>query len=103
MLALEICINDSKPLVVGADILFVDLNRIETRDDHRILAFGADDAFRYIWIDKEMKDGDRVFIRVVDVENDRISSPFEIKKCDREELKQRFEKLKKELQDKQLL
>lgn len=50
-----------------------------------------------------MKDGDKVFIRVVDVEKDEISSPFETNKCDREEMKQRFEKLKKELQDKQLL
>lgn len=103
MLALEIRINESKPLVIGADILLVYLNRIETRDDHGILASGADDAFRYKWIDKEMKDGDKVFIRVVDVEKDEISSPFETNKCDREEMKQRFEKLKKELQDKQLL
>lgn len=103
MLALEIRINDSKPLIVGADILMVDLSRIETHDKHSLLAFGADDAFRYIWIDKKMEDGDRVFIRVVEVDKDDVSPPSHIEKSDRERMKSIYEKLKLELQDKQLL
>ena len=55
MLALEIKINDGKPLVVGADILFVSIDRIETRDNHSLLAFGANDSNHYRWLDEHMQ------------------------------------------------
>ena len=104
MLALEIQINDGNPLVVGAENLtFAFLTRDKIRDAHSVLVGGADEAFRYRWMDEEMQDGDKVFIRVVEVDKDEVSSPFEIEKNNRERMKRYFEKLKKELQDKQLL
>lgn len=104
MLALEIHINDGKPLVVGAeDITYAFLTRNNIRNVHSILVGGADDAFRYRWMDEDMQDGDKVFIRVVEVDKDKVSSPSEIERNDRERMKLYFEKLEKELQDKQLL
>lgn len=104
MLALEIQINNGKPLVIGAENLtYAFLTRDEKRDAHSILVGGADDVFRYRWMDEEMQDGDKVFIRVVEVDKDELSSPFEIEKSNRERMKRYFEKLEKELQDKQLL
>lgn len=104
MLALEIQINDGKPLVVGAENLtFAFFTRDEKRDEHSVLVEGADDVFRYRWMDEDMQNGDKVFIRVVEVDKDKVSSPFEMERNDRERMKLYFEKLEKELQDKQLL
>lgn len=102
MLALEIQINDGKPLVVGTeDITYAFLTRNNIRNVHSILVGGSDDAFQYKWLDKIMQDSDRVLIRVVEV--DKVAPPFEMEKNNRERMKQYFNQLKKELQDKQLL
>ena len=104
MLALEIQINDSNPLVVGTeDFTYVHISRNRTSDMHFISVGGGDDSLHYKWLDEEMQDGDRVFIRVVEVDKDDVSLPSQIEKRDRERMKLIYEKLKKELQDKQLL
>ena len=104
MLALEIRINDGEPIVAGNESLtYVHISRILTRDAHCVAVTGADDANRYTWIDEDMQDGDKVFIRVIEVDKDEVSSPSEIRKCDRERMKREFERLKQELQEKRLL
>lgn len=104
MLALEIRINDGKPLIVGAENLtYVFMSRIMTNDKHSMMIGGADDAFRYSWMNEDMQNGDKVFIRVVEVDKDEVSSPLVIEKSDRERMKRYFEELKKELQGKNLL
>ena len=104
MLALEIRINDGKPLIVGTENLtYVFMSRIMTRDKHSMAVGGADDAFRYSWMNEDMQNGDKVFIRVVEVDKDEVSSPLIIEKSDRERMKRYFEELKKELQGKNLL
>ena len=104
MLALEIQINDGKPLVVGAEgITYAFLTRNNIRNVHSILVGGSDDAFRYKWFDKIVQGGARVLIRVVEVDKEKVASPFEVGKNNRERMKQYFNQLKKELQDKQLL
>ena len=103
MLALEIRVNGDEPIVVGADTLMVQLRRFEPRNEHSLLAFGADDSFHYKWLDEAMQNGDKVSIRVVEVDKDQISPSPRKEKCDREWMKRRYEELKQELQDKQLI
>lgn len=104
MLGLEIRINDEKPLVVGGEsLIYVFLTRIASRNKHDMAVGGADDAFHYKWMNADMQDGDKVFIRVVEVDKEDVSSPAKIEKRDRERMKQDFERLKKELQEKRLL
>ena len=103
MLALEIRVNGGEPVVVGADILMVQLRRFEARNQHSLLAFGADDLYRYKWLDKDMQDGDKVSIRVVEVDKDQILPSPQTEKCDLERNKRLYEELKHELQDKLLI
>lgn len=103
MLALEIRINGGEPMVVGADILMVQSRRFEARNQHSLLAFGADDSFHYKWLDKDMQNGDKVSIRVVEADKDRISPSLRKEKRDRERIKRHYEELKRELQEKQLI
>lgn len=100
MLALEIHINDSEHFTVAADNLaFVDLNY----GISKLEICGADDSYFYVWVDKTIQKGDKLFVRLVDVDKDKISSPQKATKRDREKMKQVFEKLKSELQEKQLI
>ena len=78
MLALEIRINDGKPLIVGAENLtYVFMSRIMTRDKHSMAVGGADDAFRYSWMNEDMhisfkggdlQLGDEIYVEFADVE-----------------------------------
>jgi hypothetical protein len=54
-------------------------------------------------MNEDMQNGDKVFIRVVEVDKDEVSSPLVIEKSGRERMKRYFEELKKELQGKNLL
>lgn len=106
MLALEISINDSEPFVVTANncvlvSLSYGINPIRNLDF--ISVFGADDAFSYTWLDKKVQNGEKVLIRVVEVEKSRLTIPMRILKKNRKEIIIEFERLKKELQNKQLL
>lgn len=104
MLGLEIRINDSESIVAGNEsLIHVSISRILKRDAHYVAVTGADDANSYIWIDEDMQDGDKVFIRVVEVDKEDVSSPAKVEKRDRERMKREFERLKQELQEKQLL
>ena len=106
MLAIEISINNSAPIVVAADdYLLATLSygvNAKQKSDY-ILAFGADDTYSYRWIDQIPQEGDKVLIRVVDVSRDKLTIPKRIIKRDREKMKQEYERLKQELQSKRLL
>lgn len=106
MLALEISINNSEPIVVAAEsclltTLNYGVNPKHNSDD--ILVFGADDSYSYRWINQMPQEGDKVLIRVVDVSRDKLTIPKRIIKRDREKMKQEYEHLKLELQSKRLL
>lgn len=106
MLAIEISINDSAPIVVAADDYLLASLSYGVNAKHRsdyILAFGGDDTYSYRWIDQMPQEGDKVLIRVVDVSIDKLTPPKRIIRRDREKMKQEYERLKQELQNKQLL
>ncbi len=105
MLAFEIHINDRDPLIVAADnFTTIRLSYgVAKRDVDSVSVFGADDATLYTWLDEKAQQGDKVRVRLVDVDKDKISSPQSIKRKSREELQQAFERLEQELQSKQLL
>ncbi len=105
MLAFEIHINDRDPLIVAADNLTtIRLSYgVAKCDVDSVSVFGADDAALYTWLDEKAQRGDKIRVRVVDVDKDKISSPQSIKRKSREELQQAFERLEQELQSKQLL
>ncbi len=105
MLAFEIQRNGHDPLTVAADNLAtVRLSYgVAKRDVDSVLVFGADDVALYTWLDEKAQQGDKVRVRLVDVDKDKISSPQSIKRKCHEEMQQEFERLEKELQGKQLL
>lgn len=105
MLALEIRINDCEPIIAATDNLtFVKVSYGSSPGNiGSIIVAGSDTAFRYTWINEKAKNDDEIFIRVVDVEKSQISPPLKIEKADRELMLKVFHKLKKELQDRQLL
>ena len=103
MLAIEISINDSAPIVVAADDYLLASLSYGVNAKHRsdyILAFGGDDTYSYRWIDQMPQEGDKVLIRVVDVSIDKLTPPKRIIRRDREKMKQEYERLKQELQNK---
>lgn len=105
MLALDIQINHCKRLVFTADDLaYVRLSYSSSNCDlNSITIKGTDDSFFYTWLDDKIQNGDTFSIQVVDVDKELISSPQFIKKNNRKKMKQDFERLKIELQSKQLL
>ena len=105
MLEFEISINDSKPLIVSSELLAfakICYGNAELNLDS-ILVSGADEASRYTWLYQVASIGDKIRIKVVDVNKDEISSPQTIKNKDREQMTKQFYQLKQELQDKHLL
>lgn len=101
MLALEIHINDSEHFIVSADNLaFVN---ILYGISNNVSIHGADDSCLYTWAEKAIQKGDKILVRVVDVDKDKISSPQITKMNDREKMKRVFEQLKLELQNRQLI
>lgn len=65
------------------------------------MLFNIESSYR--WIDQMPQEGDKVLIRVVDVSIDKLTPPKRIIRRDREKMKQEYERLKQELQNKQLL
>ena len=59
--------------------------------------------YNYVWMNKAIQKGDKILVRIVDVDKDKISFPQIAQIKDRSKLKQEFEKLKLELQNKQLI
>ncbi len=105
MLAFEIQINDRDPLIVSADnFTTIRLSYgVAKCDVDSVSAFGAEDMALYTWLDEKARQGDKVRVRLVDVDKDKVSSPQSIKRKSREDLKQEFERLEKELQSKQMI
>ncbi len=105
MLALEIQINGSELFIVVAENLAgIQLSYgVSKRDLDSVLVFGADYASRYTWLDMKAKNGDKVIVRIVDVDKDKLSSPLKINKRDRKQVMREYERLKMELQDRQMI
>lgn len=106
MLALEISVNDSTTTVVAADnhlLASINCGSSDRNELDRISVFGWDDASSYTWLDEKIQNGDKILIRVIEVEKDKVSSPKRMNMKNREWMKQEFERLKMELQNKHLL
>lgn len=106
MLAFEISINDCEPITVAADDIVctkLSYGVNPKRNSDFTMVFGADDAFFYTWLDEKVQNGGKILIRVVDVDSHNLTIPQRARKKNREWMKQEFERLKVELQNKQLL
>ena len=106
MLAFEISINNCEPITVTTDdVVCINLSYgvNPKRNSDLAMIFGADDAFFYTWHDERVQNGDKILIRVVDVDAHNLTIPQRVRKKNRERMKQEFERLKIELQNKQLL
>ena len=94
MIGLEIRINDEDPITVASDnLVFVNLLRI--------MVMGSDLLHYLTWFDGRPEVGDKVLIRIVDT--DKVAPVLTMKDCDRYEIKQWYERLKVELQEKGLI
>lgn len=105
MLALEVNINNCERFIVSAEnstTVHV-MYGVAKRDIDSVVIFGADDSATYIWRNKALQKGDKIVVRVVDVDKEQVSSPQNVMMQDREKMKQEYEQLKMELQNKHLL
>ena len=100
MIGLEICINDEDPITVASDNL-VFVNLLQGYSSDRIMVMGSDLLHYLTWFDGRPKVGDKVLIRIVDT--DKVAPVLTMKDCDRNEIKQWYERLKVELQEKGLI
>lgn len=105
MLALEVKINNDEHFTVSAEnwtTVHV-MYGVAKRDIDSVAIFGWDDSATYVWRNKALQKGDKIVVRVVDVDKERVSFPQNVRMKDREKMKQEYEQLKMELQNKHLL
>ena len=100
MIGLEIRINDEDPITVASDNL-VFVNLLHGYSSDRIMVMGSDLLHYLTWFDGRPEVGDKVLIRIVDT--DKVAPVLTMKDCDRYEIKQWYEWLKVELQEKGLI
>ncbi len=105
MLAFEIKINNSAPMVVAADnhVIADFTYGVLAINPNSVLIAGFDDFHRYIWLDGEIHPNDEVHIRVVDVGKDKVSVPLKTTEESLERLKEQYDKLQQELKNKGLI
>jgi phosphoenolpyruvate-protein kinase (PTS system EI component) len=105
MLALDIHINDREHFIVHADNLaYISLSYgVSVYNNDYVSIRGTNDLYNYVWMNKAIQKGDKILVRIVDVDKDKISFPQIAQIKDWNKLKQEFEKLKLELQNKQLI
>ena len=105
MLALEVKINDDEHFTVSTENLTTVhvMYGTEKRDVDSVVIFGGDDSATYIWRNKALQKGDKIVVRVVDVDKEQVSPPHNVRMKDREKMKREYERLKVELQNKHLL
>lgn len=103
MKGFEIRINDQEPVFAAVDcVLSVTFGMGYDEEDNYFLVEGLDSRSYHIrWIDKKLEIGDKVKIQVAEIDH---VSPF-LKKypSDRENLKEEYYKLKKQLEENGLI
>ena len=91
MIGFEIRINNREPVIITSyDVAFVMVNCNYSFDDN-IYIGGTDTLSRLVWVDENLKIGDKVVIKVVEIS--KVSPPMKIK----------YEQLKVELKVKGLI
>lgn len=100
MIGFEININGRKTIVAASDY-FVSLILSNGYSSDRIVVKGGDGLHYLTWLAEKPEKGDKVFIRVI--ETDKVSPVLTMENCDRDEMKERYERLKVELQEKELI
>ena len=99
MLAFEIKINNSAPMIVAADnhVIADFTYGVLAINPNSVLIAGFDDFNKYVWLDGEIHHNDEVHIRVVDVDKDKVSVPTKTTKKSLERLKEKYDKLQQKL------
>ena len=90
MIGLEIRINDEDPITVASDNL-VFVNLLHGYSSDRIMVMGSDLLHYLTWFDGRPE------------VTDKVAPVLTMKDCDRYEIKQWYERLKVELQEKGLI
>lgn len=105
MLALEIRLSSGEHLVIAAEnVVYIKASYGESeRPMDFVYAGGVDDSCSYRWLCKTPQKGDKLLVRVVDVDKEAVSAPQRIEKKDRKELEEECKHLETELKNKQLI
>ena len=99
MLAFEIRINNSAPMIVAADnhVIADFIYGVGAVNPNSVVIAGFDDFHRYV------HHNDEVHIRVVNVDKEKVSVPLKTTKESLERLKEKYGKLQQELKHKGLI
>ena len=100
MKGFEIIVNHEDPIKAATEKALVCTFTMDYRNGSNLLhVIGGDsEMYHAIWADRKLKIGDKVKIRITEIE--RTSRPIKRNPSDRDALKERYEQLKKELQEK---
>lgn len=102
MIGLEIIINDQKPIIAASDsLVFMDLSYGYSFD--QISVMGGDDLRILTWFNGKPKKGDKVVVRIVEIDIDKVSPVIKVMDRDRNEIKELYERYEVELQNKGLI
>lgn len=100
MIGFEVIINNREPVIITSnDVAYVIMNCNYSSGDN-IHIGGIDTLSSLVWVDENLKIGDKVVIKVV--ETSKVS-PAMKKNCDKDELRIKYEQLKVELQENGLI
>ena len=100
MIGFEIRINNREPVIITSyDVAFVMVNCNYSFDDN-IYIGGTDTLSRLVWVDENLKIGDKVAIKVVEIS--KVSPPMKVI-YDKDKMKIKYEQLKVELKVKGLI
>ncbi|MEY8685613.1 hypothetical protein AB9N12_05550 [Bacteroides sp. AN502(2024)] len=100
MIGFKVTINNREPVIITSnDVAYVIMNCNYSFGDN-IYIGGTDTLSSLIWVDENLKLGDKVVIKVV--EASKVSPAMKII-CDKDELKIKYEQLKVELQEKGII
>lgn len=93
-------INDEEPIFIGVDwgglIIAINVNNI--KKETYLSVRGKELGVNFEWVNRKFKVGDRIKLESSD--SKIASTPFLIESVNREDMKQRYWELKKELEEK---
>jgi hypothetical protein len=103
MKGFEIKINDKKVIRAVSDSLTsISIGTGYFPEDNYIYIGGIDSKSDHLtWLDKKLKLGDKIKVKVMEI--DRISPLIRKKLSDKNKLKERYDELKRELEDNGLI
>lgn len=100
MIGFEIIINNREPVIITSyDVAYIMINCNYSFGD-KIYIAGTDTLSRLLWVDENLKIGDKVVIKVAEIS--KRSFPMRIT-CDKDNMKIKYEQLKVELKEKGLI